>query len=93
VNLVSLSEVLGSTTVAKANYTTAIITVDYSSAEIVYDDGTEHGLAADTGWSKRPSPGSGNTHVDSRSCQRSHISTNKGLEAGAGFQIGGIQMS
>jgi len=45
VNLVSLSEVLGSTTVAKANYTTAIITVDYSSAEIVYDDGTEHGLA------------------------------------------------
>src|SRR5258707_5485822 len=45
VNLVNLSEVLGSTTVAKANYTTAIITVDYSSAEIVYDDGTEHGLA------------------------------------------------
>jgi hypothetical protein len=44
-NLVNLSEVLGSTTVAKANYTTAIITLDYSSAEIVYDDGTEHGLA------------------------------------------------
>jgi hypothetical protein len=44
-NLVNLSEVLGSTTVAKANYTTAIITVDYSSAQIVYDDGTEHGLA------------------------------------------------
>ena len=45
VNLVNLSEVLGSTTVAAANYTTAIVTVDYSSAEIVYDDGTEHGLA------------------------------------------------
>src|ERR1700688_2978658 len=45
VKLVNLSEVLGSTTVAKANYTTAIITVDYSSAEIVYDDGTAHGLA------------------------------------------------
>jgi hypothetical protein len=45
VNLINLSEVLGSTTVAKANYTTAIITVDYSSAEIVYDDGTEHGVA------------------------------------------------
>jgi len=44
-NLVNLSEVLGSTTVAKATYTTAIITVDYSSAQIVYDDGTEHGLA------------------------------------------------
>jgi hypothetical protein len=44
-NLVNLSEVLGSTTVAKANYRTAIITLDYSSAQIVYDDGTEHGLA------------------------------------------------
>jgi hypothetical protein len=43
--LVNLSEVLGSATVAKSNYTTAIITVDYSSAEIVYDDGTQHGLA------------------------------------------------
>jgi len=43
--LVNLSEVLGSTAVAKANYTTAVITVDYSSAEIVYDDGTAHGLA------------------------------------------------
>jgi hypothetical protein len=45
VKLVNLSEVLGSTSVAQANYTTAIITVDYSSAEIVYDNGTEHGLA------------------------------------------------
>jgi hypothetical protein len=45
VKLVDLSEVLASTAVAKANYTTAIITVDYSSAEIVYDNGTEHGLA------------------------------------------------
>jgi hypothetical protein len=45
VKLVNLSEVLGSTTVATAKYTTAVITVDYSSAEIVYDDGTEHGLA------------------------------------------------
>jgi hypothetical protein len=42
--LVNLSEVLGSTTVATAKYTTAVITVDYSSAEIVYDDGTAHGL-------------------------------------------------
>src|SRR6202023_3945295 len=45
VSLINLSEVLGSTAVAKANYTTAIITVDYSAAEIVYDDGTQHGLA------------------------------------------------
>jgi trimeric autotransporter adhesin len=43
--LVDLSEVLGSTVVAKANYTTAVITVDYGSAEIVYDDGTAHGRA------------------------------------------------
>jgi hypothetical protein len=45
VKLVNLSEVLGLTAVPQANYTTAIITVDYSSAEIVYDDGTLHGLA------------------------------------------------
>ncbi len=45
VKLVNLSEVLSSTTVAQAKYTTAIVTLDYSSAEIVYDDGTEHGLA------------------------------------------------
>jgi hypothetical protein len=45
VKLVNLSEVLGSTSVAQANYTTAVITVDYSSAEIVYDDGSQHGLA------------------------------------------------
>jgi hypothetical protein len=45
VKLVNISEVLGSTAVAQAKYTTAIITVDYSSAEIVYDNGTEHGLA------------------------------------------------
>src|SRR5882762_6767227 len=45
VKLLNLSEVLGSTSVAQANYTTAVITVDYSSAEIVYDDGSQHGLA------------------------------------------------
>jgi hypothetical protein len=45
VNLINLSEVLGSTAVAKANYATAIITLDYSAAEIVYDNGTQHGLA------------------------------------------------
>jgi hypothetical protein len=44
VKLVNLSEVLGSTAVAKANYTTAIITLDYSSPAIVYDDGTPQGL-------------------------------------------------
>src|SRR5260221_12547572 len=37
VKLVNLSEVLGSTTVAKANFTTAVITVDYSSAQIGCD--------------------------------------------------------
>jgi hypothetical protein len=45
VKLVNLSEVLGSTTVATAKYTTAVVTLDYTSAEIVYDDGTAHGLA------------------------------------------------
>src|ERR1700736_3170163 len=42
--LVDVSEILGATAVTKANYTAAVITVDYSSAEIVYDNGTVNGL-------------------------------------------------
>lgn len=43
--LVNVSEVLGAPAVTKATYTAAVITVDYSSAEIVYDNGTLEGLA------------------------------------------------
>jgi trimeric autotransporter adhesin len=43
--LVNVSEVLGAPAVTKATYTAAVITVDYSSAEIVYDNGTVEGLA------------------------------------------------
>jgi hypothetical protein len=44
-NLVNISEVLGAVTVAQATYTSAVVTVDYSSAEIVYDDGSVNGMA------------------------------------------------
>jgi hypothetical protein len=44
-NLVNLSEVLGAATAAAANYTAATITLDYSSAVIVYDDGSLNGVA------------------------------------------------
>jgi hypothetical protein len=44
-NLVNLSEVLGAATAAAANYTAATITLDYSSAIIVYDDGSLTGVA------------------------------------------------
>jgi hypothetical protein len=43
-NLVNLSEVLGAATVAKSTYTAAIVTVDYSSAAIVFDNGTLNGV-------------------------------------------------
>ncbi|HWJ37103.1 MAG TPA: hypothetical protein VNR70_17680 [Steroidobacteraceae bacterium] len=43
-NLVNLSEVLGAATVAKSNYTAATVTVDYSSAAIVFDNGTLNGV-------------------------------------------------
>ena len=43
--LVDLSEVLGAAAVAKGNYTGAIVTLDYSAAQIVYDDGSLNGLA------------------------------------------------
>jgi hypothetical protein len=44
-NLVDLSEVLGAPALAKATYTAVVVTVDYSSAQIVYDDGSVDGLA------------------------------------------------
>src|SRR5580692_8391757 len=44
VNLLNLSEVLGIPTAAKGTYTSAEITLDYSAAQIVYDDGSAAGL-------------------------------------------------
>jgi hypothetical protein len=43
--LTGVSEVLGAAAVAKGTYTTALITLDYSSAQIVYDDGSLNGVA------------------------------------------------
>jgi hypothetical protein len=45
VDLVNLSEVLGIPTVEKGTYTTAVVTLDYSAAQIIYDDGSLDGLA------------------------------------------------
>jgi hypothetical protein len=42
--LTDLSEVLGSAVVAKGTYTTAVITLDYSAAQIVFDDGSLDGV-------------------------------------------------
>jgi hypothetical protein len=44
VNLLNLSEVLGIPTAEKGTYTSAVITLDYSAAQIVYDDGSAAGL-------------------------------------------------
>jgi hypothetical protein len=43
--LVNLSEVLGAVVVPGGNYSEVVVTVDYSSAEIVYDDGSVTGIA------------------------------------------------
>ena len=40
-----LSEVLAAATVAKGTYTGAVITLDYSAAKIIYDDGSADGVA------------------------------------------------
>jgi len=42
--LTNLSEVLGATPISKGNYTSALITLDYSAAQIVYDDGSVDGV-------------------------------------------------
>ncbi|MGO8829969.1 MAG: beta strand repeat-containing protein [Steroidobacteraceae bacterium] len=43
--LVNLSEVVGEGTVTAGNFTEAVVTLDYSSAQIVYDDGSIDGVA------------------------------------------------
>jgi hypothetical protein len=43
--LTDVSEVLGAAAVAKGRYTSALITLDYSVAQIVYDDGSLNGVA------------------------------------------------
>jgi hypothetical protein len=43
-SLTDLSEVLGAAAVKKGSYTSALITLDYSSAQIVYDNGTPNGV-------------------------------------------------
>jgi hypothetical protein len=42
--LTDVSEVLGAAAVAKGSYTSALITLDYSAAQIVYDNGSVNGL-------------------------------------------------
>jgi hypothetical protein len=43
--LTNLSEVVGAASLAQGNYSEALITLDYSSAQIIYDNGTVDGLA------------------------------------------------
>jgi hypothetical protein len=43
--LIDLSEVLGAPAVTKGTYSGAVITLDYSAAQIIYDDGSLDGVA------------------------------------------------
>jgi hypothetical protein len=43
--LTNLSEVVGATSLPQGNYSEALVTLDYSSAQIIYDNGTVDGLA------------------------------------------------
>ena len=43
--LVNLSEVMGSSSAKTGSFKQAVVTLDYSSAQIVYDDGTPEGVA------------------------------------------------
>jgi hypothetical protein len=42
--LTNLSEVLGAAAVTKGRYTSAVLTLDYTTAQIVYDDGSANGV-------------------------------------------------
>jgi hypothetical protein len=43
--LTNLSEVVGAASLAQGNYSEALVTLDYRSAQIIYDNGTVDGLA------------------------------------------------
>jgi hypothetical protein len=43
--LTNLSEVVGAVSLAQGNYSEAVVTLDYSQAQIIYDNGTVDGLA------------------------------------------------
>jgi hypothetical protein len=43
--LVNLSEVVGSSSVKTGTFTQAVVTLDYTSAQIIYDNGTPEGVA------------------------------------------------
>lgn len=43
--LTNLSEVVGETSLPQGNYSQALVTLDYSSAQIIYDNGTVDGVA------------------------------------------------
>jgi hypothetical protein len=44
-SLTNLTEVVGSAALSKGTYTSAVVTLDYTSAQIVYDDGSVDGVA------------------------------------------------
>jgi len=53
--LVNLSDVVGASSVAAGNFSQAVVTLDYSAAQIIYDNGTVEGLSlAPLGTSGQP---------------------------------------
>jgi hypothetical protein len=73
VKLLDLSEVLGVPTAAKGTYTSAVITLDYSAAQIVFDDGSVNGVAL--------------TPVTASGQAAGQISVTVNLDANAPFRI------
>jgi hypothetical protein len=71
--LLDLSEVLGVPTAAKGTYTSAVISLDYSTAQIVYDDGSVNGVAL--------------TPVTASGQAAGQISVTVNLDANAPFRI------
>ncbi len=79
VNLLNFSEVLAAAGVAKGTYTNAVMTLDYSNAQIVYDNGTLDGLPL--------------TPVNSSGQAAGQISVTATLDTTAPFRIAAKQAS
>ena len=85
--LTNLNEVLGAAPVSKGTYTSAVITLDYSSAQIVYDNGSLDGLSLTPVGANGQAAGSMSSHGDSRSERFVQRLLQGRVAAGAGFQL------
>ena len=89
--LTNLSEVLGAAAAAKGSYQSVLVTLDYSAAQIVYDDGSRRRRRPDSGRDGRPGCGPHPAYGQARSERSVQPLLQGGVAARVGSQSGRVQ--